>query len=98
MDVFVFLILTMNHCIFTSHTLPSDALVTFFVYYTDVIPIVFDPEFGCSSYLSMISFLERYFEFSKSKTRCKTYHPGIIMLCKEMTRIPKSLSRCDIIT
>lgn len=49
MDLFVFTILTTcttNNYIFTSHTVPSDGLASFFVYYTDVVPVVFHPEFG----------------------------------------------------
>ena len=48
MDVFAFTILTsiiMNNCIFTSQTVPSDALTSFFLYYTDVlVPVVFRRE------------------------------------------------------
>jgi len=49
MDVFVFTILTScttNHWIFTSPTVSLDALASFFVYYTDVVPVVLDLEFG----------------------------------------------------
>ena len=48
MDVFLFTILTscmMNHCIFTSRTVPLDAPTSFFLYPTYVlVPVVFHRE------------------------------------------------------